>query len=511
MCYTIPTLWTNIRLGPPQFTPDGLSFLQDRLTRARNRRLHVTIRVDDSVDQAIRHDACALLATHSCTIDTLHLSSDLNYRITPILRQIVFQDNATPSTVTCLTLDTDDFYETYDDDTAGIQSPNLAMRMDLLPALRSLSFTATRSSLPTHLGNARFENLTTLVIAEPFISTHPGIYFLCAFLSCTPHLETLYCKIQDIWETFNYRGSTVIDHFRDIYPDVSLPILLPRLTTAAVTVTGTGGDILSYIHAPALRNLHLDGSRSDLVTDAENYWCELLNAELLSTLRLLAPRSPNLRRLAITEAFLSEPTWRWLVCGGPLPVSEGELRIWSGTQPPVEITAAGVPFPHLETLAVRDFGPTRSCGLDDAVLRQFGANPGLTTLRCLILRRCLDISGDVLISALLSSMGGRSSEVDRPETQAELELEIVACPGIDEGHRAAMESAGMRVKWEPDREDLNAHARRAEHQWWEARREMVLQTLEYTQEDWETEPSRDEEPWWILDVKSLDPTDTRVF
>ena len=62
-----------------------------------------------------------------------------------------------------------------------------------------------------------------------------------------------------------------------------------------------------------------------------------------------------------------------------------------------------------------------------------------------------------------------------------------------------------------DSEDFNAHARRAEHEWWEARRELVLRTLGYTQEDWEEEPSRDEEPWWILGVKSLDPTDTHVF
>ena len=48
-----------------------------------------------------------------------------------------------------------------------------------------------------------------------------------------------------------------------------------------------------------------------------------------------------------------------------------------GTEPPVEITSSGdVPFPHLETLAVRDFGPTRSCGLDDAVLGQFGETQG---------------------------------------------------------------------------------------------------------------------------------------
>ena len=99
-----------------------------------------------------------------------------------------------------------------------------------------------------------------------------------------------------------------------------------------------------------------------------------------------------------------------------------------------------MPFPHLETLAVRDFGPTCSCALDDAVLGQFGANPGLTTLKRLVLRRCLDISGDVLISALLSSVGGRWSEGDTPETRVELDLENVACPGINEGHRAAMES-----------------------------------------------------------------------
>ena len=106
---------------------------------------------------------------------------------------------------------------------------------------------------------------------------------------------------------------------------------------------------------------------------------------------------------------------------------------------------------------------------------------------------------------------GRSSEGDIGETRAELELEIVACPAIDDGHRASMESAGMRVKWEADREDLNTHVQRAEHEWWESRCELVVRMLDYTQEDWEGEPSRDEDPWWILDVKSLDPTDTHVF
>jgi hypothetical protein len=196
------------------------------------------------------------------------------------------------------------------------------------------------------------------------------------------------------------------------------------------------------------------------------------------------------------------------MCGDPLPATweqqqDAHVQTWIGS--------GMVPFPLLETLAVCDFVGTRSCGLNNAVLKEYDAKPGLTSLKRLILRRCVDISGDVLLEALLSSKR-MSGDATRP-VQTELELEIVACPGIDECHRAAMEGAGMQVRWKPANEFLNAEARRAEQQWWESRSELVARTHEISSEDWEdeTEPARDEEPWWIFELQSLDPTDSRVY
>jgi hypothetical protein len=435
----------------------------------------------------------------SSQIDTLHIAADTIALVARTL--VLFRDDTIPSSITHLTLDVDDFEE----DPANGNNPlgvELARSADLLPALRSLSLPAPVTCFPVLSTPANFERLTTLVIIGPFTLMLPNLYQICVLLCHTPQLETFYCKTSDIWSAENVEGIASISPLSNLEVSVPIPILLPKLTTAAVTVTGIGGDILACIDTPALRSLHLNGSRNGLLSEIE--WSELLHSQFLFTLRQLALRSPRLRRLAVTEAALSRQTWHWLLCGDP-----PDIRISS---------VKGVPFPDLETLAVRDFAATTSCGLDNAVLERYTAKPGVTILRRFVLRRCMDISGDVLISALRSICKNESTSKGGPDDGSctyplpvKLEIEIVACPGIEDRHLAAMEDLGIQVRYEADRVDLNASARRAEHEWWECRRELIARTFEYTQEDWEEEPARDEEPWWILDMKSLDPLDSQMF
>jgi hypothetical protein len=163
------------------------------------------------------------------------------------------------------------------------------------------------------------------------------------------------------------------------------------------------------------------------------------------------------------------------------------------------------PFPDIETLAVRDFHATRSCGLDDAVLTCFAASPSTTTLKRLVLRHCNALSGDTLVAAVRALRDKAAS--DTPH----IELEISGCSGVQHDHAVAMQDLGVHVKWETRMEDLFESEKRAENSWWDHHHELVQQIWEYTEQDWEKEAVRDESPWWRADVNSRDPKDRWVF
>ena len=110
-------------------------------------------------------------------------------------------------------------------------------------------------------------------------------------------------------------------------PGVSLPILLPRLTTAAVP------GATSY---PISTHHHCMTSTSTFLAAAS--WRKTTGPNGCTP----SSSPPSGSRLcARPEAVLSKSTWRWLLCGG----LEAELGVWRGNEPQSRLPAAAVcPF-----------------------------------------------------------------------------------------------------------------------------------------------------------------------
>ena len=104
--------------------------------------------------------------------------------------------------------------------------------------------------------------------------------------------------------------------------NISPDIQLPRLKHLAVSIPGPACNLMGCITAPALEDLHLDGSREPLEEDEEWYeWADWEKELVHDALKLLASRCRNVLRLAVTDAYLAQSTWVWIMCGedGGLP------------------------------------------------------------------------------------------------------------------------------------------------------------------------------------------------
>ena len=98
--------------------------------------------------------------------------------------------------------------------------------------------------------------------------------------------------------------------------NISPDIQLPRLKHLAVSIPGPACNLMGCITAPALEDLHLDGSRE--LQDDDEEWYEWVGWEkklVYDALKLLASRCQNVLRLAVTDAYLARTTWEWIMCG----------------------------------------------------------------------------------------------------------------------------------------------------------------------------------------------------
>jgi hypothetical protein len=131
----------------------------------------------------------------------------------------------------------------------------------------------------------QLSSITSLTIDSmhlDFIAIHKVILFLCS----TPSLEHFVYKGLGASNktTGNLNGSD------------ARVVHLPNLVTVDVTAPGSGGDILCLIHAPALRDVYIDGFRPH---NLEVPWERCPNESLTQIIFLLSTHSKNLRRLTL--------------------------------------------------------------------------------------------------------------------------------------------------------------------------------------------------------------------
>ena len=160
--------------------------------------------------------------------------------------------------------------------------------------------------------------------------------------------------------------------------------------------------MIGCIAAPALEDLHLDGSRhlaqgdwqaAWYVDPPEILWNDAVLESVYNMLKLFASRCQHVRRFAITEAYLSRSMWDWLLFG-----EDGR----------------GPPFPNLECIVlggVNEYADdnldTRS-EFDQLLMEKFARNPKIPLKRLAL--RCCDfpLRASVLVEMRFERVARRS-------------------------------------------------------------------------------------------------------
>ncbi|KAM6504091.1 hypothetical protein JOM56_001034 [Amanita muscaria] len=165
---------------------------------------------------------------------------------------------------------------------------------------------------------------------------------------------------------------------------IHVPAPLPCLTSLSIAVPGCAADLIGCIDVPALRSLHIDGSRGPIYGETERddiLWSDWDAESVLDSLKHLANGSQHLRRLAITSTYLTAEGWQWLLFG------EGQ----------------GPPFPQLECLALHELDESSdevSCGFNDALLLRYSQEASICLSKLTLLRCHFPLSGMALVRAI---------------------------------------------------------------------------------------------------------------
>ncbi|KAF8623591.1 hypothetical protein AX14_011920 [Amanita brunnescens Koide BX004] len=230
----------------------------------------------------------------------------------------------------------------------------LADATNMFPNLQKLHMNSFFDSVPMLPLSASFSHLNTLVLdgtGEDDVA-HPAL--IAALLNCTPQLESLWMK-HDFWQNHIDLAPPTASMIKGRPGSkISLDIQLPRLRHLAVSVPGTACDLMGCITAPMVEDLHLDGSRDSECEEDTRQWENEDTTTVRNALRLFASRCRSVRRFAVTQVYLSQNVWDWIVFGED---------------------KRGPPFPTLECIALHGICGLVLNGFDDELLEKFARGP----------------------------------------------------------------------------------------------------------------------------------------
>ena len=174
-----------------------------------------------------------------------------------------------------------------------------------------------------------------------------------------------------------------------------MDIRLPKLRHLAVSVPGIACDLLGFITAPMVEDLHFDGSREPEYENGKRLdyeWEEEDTTTSCKALRTFASRCQSVRRFAVTEAYLSRNVWDWIMFG------ENEDE-------------GGPPFPMLQCIALYGIFDAVWSGFDDELLEKFAHEPSLPLKKLTLLDCNFPLHACTVVEAFRAS-GAKEFECD---------------------------------------------------------------------------------------------------
>jgi hypothetical protein len=320
VAFSTSALWTSIRLGPSHFTHDAPNFLRAQILRANGAPLYVFVRTIMEHGQAMEvSEVCGVLKEYNGQIREFQLTA-YTAMLAGSFVHAVFPNLKSFPTLEVLSI-------LSERESTGNPLDAVWPRLDLVladaptmcPNLRKLHINSFHDTVPMLPHSASFSNLSGLILNGSLENDIPSAGLLATLLHCTPQLESLWLK-HFFWENYETVSPPIAQSTFKGRSNISPDIQLPRLKHLAVSIPGPACNLMGCITAPALEDLHLDGSRElrgeEDWLEAELYqWAGWEKKLVYDALKLLALQCPNVRRLAVTDAYLARTTWEWIMCG----------------------------------------------------------------------------------------------------------------------------------------------------------------------------------------------------
>ena len=355
VAFSTPALWTSIRLGPRQFTHDGPDFLRARILRTNGAPLYLY--VGTIMEQTAEVSAvCGVLKERNGQIREFKLTTDTAMLAGSFVHAVFPNPKPFPALKVLAILS--------ERESTGNPSDAVWPQLDLVladantmfPNLRKLHINSYHDAVPILPLSASFSNLSRLILNGSLEIDIPSAGLLAALLHCMPQLESLWVK-HYYWQNYHTISPPITQSVVKGRSNISPDIQLPKLKHLAVSIPGPACNLMGCITAPALEDLHLDGSRELRDQDEEWYeWTGWEKKSVYDALKLLASRCQNVRRFAVTDAYLARTTWEWIMCGE------------DGRQPP---------FPELKHITLHRVVGTLCThwGFNSRLLKMFASKP----------------------------------------------------------------------------------------------------------------------------------------
>ena len=428
IAYSVPSLWSSIYLGPSQCDfPGAPELLRTRLQRTGCQPLYISIGLISEATTA-NYKLCTILAKFSSRMRCLELSTSSPKVAGTIISDIFFSSALVFSELQILSV----LVRREERVNPAREWPRLDVVLEnateRFPQLQRLCLSSLYECIPFLPRSSYFHHLHTLILDGSMEDVWTDAALVAALLHCTPQLECLWMKHLYVEQWSDLSGPTFYG-----LNNVSTHIRLPHLTSLAVSVPGCASDLVYCIDAPALRDLHLDGSRGPFPPDEDadeddedddsrinSPWYRFYVDFLLRSLKRFASRCQSVRHLAITTIYLTREGWDWLLFG------DGK----------------GPPFPNLESIAIHCQAESSGeivSGFDDDLLLRFSREPRLPLRRLAILNSDFPLSGSAVVHAFKSIIDAS------PNEQYEFECDWYVPQFKDNEEFEELESLGVDV------------------------------------------------------------------